>query len=949
MTNFLQKRDPWGQGMALWVLLGMVFLVPLAWWSVKQIQLENDVESWLPSDDPHARTFAWYRREFPVENRVIVTWNLSSLNDPRVKRFARKLEGVPGKDGIRRGGIPYVKRVITAQQVIARIEKASRGRVKRDEAIKRLEGVLIGTGNLKVTLTNAGRQRRKRVEQDLLARIRDVTGLDVRIVAAQKIEFDFLAEEEEDNFEESFEEEEGEEEEEFPLPPEHDFQLVWEGLRVSSPDADRVKSVALNLRGPVSDKNPQGEKWIQRCAFFPGSPVALLIVLSEAGQEESRQAFAAIRKAAVEAGIPETDLHLGGRSVAGSALNQQVKKAVWNSEAGLFELHKRSPILLSVLVCVVLAFVMLKSIRLAIMVLAVSYYTTYLTVALLPVTSGSMNMVVVVMPTLLSVLTMSAAIHVVNYWKHAAATDMRSAVIESLKMAKLPCLLASLTTAIGLMSLMTSPLMPVRDFGLYSAVGCLIGLAAVLFGLPALLMFWPPKQPKQADVEHTFWKSLGKFLCRYRTTVALISLGLFAGSAYGLRFFRTETKVIRYFPDDSRVVKDYRFLEDNLSGIVPVDVVIRFEKTDARFDENGKPIPHFLERMEIVRRIERAISRHPDISGTLSLADFQGQYRKLPKNAKLAQTMRDFGKSRVTENRIKKDATAQSFLVAARTDEKLVSPSGRVIAIKKGDELWKITAQVAILSDLDYADLTHEVDEIVRSELKLYPGSDHVVTGMVPLFLRTQQAVLDSLIRSFALAFAVIAVVMMIVLKNPIAGLITMLPNVMPVGVVFGLISWSGMPVDIGTMITASVALGIAVDGTLHLLTWFRSGIEQGLSRNEAVSRALTHCGPAMWQTSAAVGIGLLMLFPADLLLIHRFGWLMASLIGAAFLADVIFLPALLAGPLGFVIERSMRNETSLTNPDEPTDPPSKRPPGPPHLLKIHEKDGKILRIDKPQ
>ena len=82
-------------------------------------------------------------------------------------------------------------------------------------------------------------------------------------------------------------------------------------------------------------------------------------------------------------------------------------------------------------------------------------------------------------------------------------------------------------------------------------------------------------------------------------------------------------------------------------------------------------------------------------------------------------------------------------------------------------------------------------------------------------------------------------------------------------------------------MITASVALGIAVDGTLHLLTWFRKGIQEGLTRNQAIEKALMHCGPAMWQTSAAVGIGLIMLAFADLLLVHRFGWLMAALIGA--------------------------------------------------------------------
>ncbi len=197
-----------------------------------------------------------------------------------------------------------------------------------------------------------------------------------------------------------------------------------------------------------------------------------------------------------------------------------------------------------------------------------------------------------------------------------------------------------------------------------------------------------------------------------------------------------------------------------------------------------------------------------------------------------------------------------------------------------------------------------DVNRVVDETLATVPGLQHVVTGTVPLFLRTQEAVLESLVLSFGIAFLIIAVVMMVLLRSVAGGLITMLPNLLPVVLVFGLISWAGIKVDIGTMITASVALGIAVDGTLHLITWFRAGLQRGLSRQEAISLALSHCGPAMWQTSAIIGLGMLIVSGSDLLLISRFGWLMAAIIGAALLADIILLPALLAGPLGEVIER---------------------------------------------
>ena len=127
---------------------------------------------------------------------------------------------------------------------------------------------------------------------------------------------------------------------------------------------------------------------------------------------------------------------------------------------------------------------------------------------------------------------------------------------------------------------------------------------------------------------------------------------------------------------------------------------------------------------------------------------------------------------------------------------------------------------------------------------------------MVPLFLATQEALLHSLVNSFLMAFGTIAVVLMLTLRNPLSGLLAMLPNMLPIGMVFGLNSWAGLPVDIGTLVTASVALGIAIDGTLHSIAWFRLGIEQGQSRRQAVVNALCHCGPAMWQTSSPAALG---------------------------------------------------------------------------------------------
>ena len=93
-----------------------------------------------------------------------------------------------------------------------------------------------------------------------------------------------------------------------------------------------------------------------------------------------------------------------------------------------------------------------------------------------------------------------------------------------------------------------------------------------------MLQYWPGKVPQSTESDHERWKHIAHWLHDYWKPVAAVSILTFLLCSLGLMHFRTETKVIRYFPDEKRVVKDYNYLEENLSGIVPVDVIVRFDK-----------------------------------------------------------------------------------------------------------------------------------------------------------------------------------------------------------------------------------------------------------------------------------------------------------------------------------------------------------------------------------
>ncbi len=253
----------------------------------------------------------------------------------------------------------------------------------------------------------------------------------------------------------------------------------------------------------------------------------------------------------------------------------------------------------------------------------------------------------------------------------------------------------------------------------------------------------------------------------------------------------------------------------------------------------------------------------------------------------------------------------QAAEVAAKIDRWLVS---------HGDELWRVSARVPALGDVDYGLFVDDIRAAVEPVLSSYrragvEGIEAIYTGVVPLVYKTQHELMQGLFNSLVLAFLLIAVVMIVVLRSLSAGLLSMIPNVFPVVVIFGAMGWLGILVDIGTMMTASVALGVAVDDTIHFLTWYRRGLDRNGGRKSAIMLSYERCAAAMTQTTLIGGLGLAVFAFSTFMPTQRFGTLMLVLLATALVGDLIFLPSLLCGPIG----RFFRGRVSRKNPAAPS------------------------------
>lgn len=256
--------------------------------------------------------------------------------------------------------------------------------------------------------------------------------------------------------------------------------------------------------------------------------------------------------------------------------------------------------------------------------------------------------------------------------------------------------------------------------------------------------------------------------------------------------------------------------------------------------------------------------------------------------------------------------------VAYRCDVKLLTddPSTTTLSELESRDQYDAVVVVGDFTDADLDVVRAGVPDMIDARLQDDPGEfkqrdamgqpadrelSAIFTGVVPIVYQAQRALLNSLIESTWWSFLTITPIMMLVSRSFFAGAVAMIPNAVPVLLIFGGMGWMGIAVDIGSMMTASIALGVAVDDTIHFLARFRAELDQAPSREAAIVSTYSHCAVPTLQAALISGLGLSVFAFSTFTPTQRFGWLMLCILLAGVVSELVLLPALLASPLGRV------------------------------------------------
>jgi predicted RND superfamily exporter protein len=533
--------------------------------------------------------------------------------------------------------------------------------------------------------------------------------------------------------------------------------------------------------------------------------VSILLQLPRAVQQDRSALLDKIEHAL--ASYPSSyTFHLGGPTV----LNVELDRSSKHQARLLFTL--------AVILSVMGLFVVFRSVRYVLVVVIASGFVVLWTLGIAASLGMTLNMITTVLPVLLWVYSLTGSIHVIYQirLRYNAEEGLLQAILGALQSVLFPYTIAYLTTAVGFLALLTSHMQPVRDLGLFAALGIGISFCGNLVLIPGMLKLMDKKTLRPVVSGQRPSRVLASGISsirKWKGAIVLTGFFFFFLPSLLLPSMKVESNVLTFFKQESRILKDYTFITNNLAGASTIEL-----------DFRGFPLDTWGHASRLAEELK-------DIPGIQSIVYLAPPHLRMTIVVKPMESM--------AFNKLVKDIRSRMTALESR----------------------KVKARL---------------------------------TGTVVLINQVQETLLYSQIKSFGLAFFIIFIVFIFIFRSFILVTIGIGVNLFPIAVLSCFMAIFRIPLNVATVMIASIAIGIAVDDTVYFLRRFRFEFQQEGDWEGSIQRAYLHLARPMTFTSLVTTLGFLILVLANFKPISFFGLLGGVTLTAAWAGDVILSPALL-------------------------------------------------------
>ncbi|MFN3875697.1 MAG: efflux RND transporter permease subunit, partial [Flavobacteriales bacterium] len=498
-------------------------------------------------------------------------------------------------------------------------------------------------------------------------------------------------------------------------------------------------------------------------------------------------------------------------------------------------------------------------------------------VALMTLLGRPLTVLTMLLPTILFVVGMSDAVHIIQRYIEAlrAGHGKARALAITYYEVGLATFLTSVTTAIGFATLMTSGIEPIREFGAFTAIGVVVAFALAFAMLPALLLLVPTPVREGEGPDASAWHRpllrLLAWVLRRRRAIALgavLATLLAIPAAFSLR---VDNHLLEDWPEDDPQKQEYYWFERWFGGVRPFEMEVEAADGDAWSLATLRD----LDRMERYLRAEYGVrsvvspavvmkALHKAANGGdpayFALPDDEAEARKLKRMARMAAGPAGLG------------ALVDSSGRYARLAGRVRDEGGHAFAERNG----------ALERFIREAGFTARFRQ----------------TGMAYLIDRNNASLSGQLLLGLGLAFGLISAIMAWVFRDLRMTVVALIPNALPLLLIAALMAVTGIAIKVSTAIIFTIAFGIAVDDTIHILGKLRIELKKGKPLALAVKRAFLSSGKAVLITSIMLCSGFISLVASSFASVHYMGLLVSSTLAFALAADLLLLPVLILGVL---------------------------------------------------
>ncbi len=484
--------------------------------------------------------------------------------------------------------------------------------------------------------------------------------------------------------------------------------------------------------------------------------------------------------------------------------------------------------------------------------------------------SGYMlNLVSINMPVVLLAVGSAYTIHVINRVNECKEKDRRKALIIALTYIIIPVLLSGITTAFGFISFVFGAyLTMIRDFGMFTSLGVLIALLISVVFVPAVAsafsMFKSQKSLKgRMKSEDTIMGKMlltpfSNLIVKHPKYITVIWITIMAISIWGIFNIKTSVNFIEYLQKDNTIRITENIIQKKFGGSIPVFVVFKGDMQS----------PDVLKTMI---KTGDYMKEYPEIASTQSVADLieemndvMGEGKKIPdEQAKIEQLWF-----------LLDGQDIMSQLVTYDLDEGIIQSK---FASAKSEDAEEFVAY-----------MNKYIKENSTDDCQI------ILTGMPSVYVKLNDSLINSQFSSLLIAILMVVLIVALILRSFPKGIYAAVPIVATIIILFGFMGVTGIPLDIATVLVASIALGMGIDYSIHIITHFSKKFDEVKNINEAIKDSIMISGKAIIINVLSVAAGFLVLIFSHIVPIQNFGLLVAlSMVGAG-VGALTLLPVIL-------------------------------------------------------